>query len=81
MPFKIYKGGSQLSNGERDILSSLSDVLSKQYSNSPYFCYLFVGFECNDRQIATTQGDLVIEPRQERLGRGRGENPFEQVRQ
>jgi GTPase SAR1 family protein len=105
MAFKIYKGGSELSNKEREILSSLSKVLSMKYSNSLDFCYLFAGFQCGDRQIdallvksnaiinievkdysgekaiATPQGDLVIEPQQERLGRGRGENPFEQVRQ
>lgn len=104
MPFKIYKGGSNISEGEREILSSLAEMLANQYNDSSEFCYLFVGFDCGrqidalliksnaiinieikdysgERVISTAQGDLIVEPQQARLSKGRGENPFEQVRQ
>ncbi|MBI5476712.1 MAG: NERD domain-containing protein [Ignavibacteriales bacterium] len=50
MPFNIYKGGSNITEGERDILSSLAKILDNQYKDSSEFCYLFVGLYC-ERQI------------------------------
>jgi hypothetical protein len=54
MALHIYKGGSILHHSEIDMLNSLINTLRKQYDGSNQFCYLFIGYQCLDRQVDAT---------------------------
>jgi len=62
MSFYLYRGGSSVTKSEGEILTAIIDKLENRYSDSKDFCYLFVGYVCNGRQIDATliRSDSII---------------------